>query len=426
MFTTTSLKISVKYCYRLIIVLVVLNILMNHNSGVPEAAAQDVHFPDTNLAAAVRKALNLGATDAITQTRLNALVDLPAHNAGIRALTGLESATNLQRLSLALNRIRDIRPLSGLTNLQWLDISDNPITDLSPLSTLLNLETLFVDQELHEKNPGVLARVIPADTQIYFRRNSAFAVKVTREQLNPPRVPRCGLGWAPASEYEDRSEQPKVMIYALEFAYSQQGYTCSAIEIRTGDATISHLEGWRLYLGTLHNQSSVPIELTQANSQITHNVLRLTPETLGLETFLCSTIGGISHPLPGVHYVLKTDGDILVDSAYSCFIWGQTAWTTVNGKNVESQRRISSAALHKMETPRIERYITDPMEVFITYTGIENFGWDREVFSDWLLALSEETEVAGGNAPSAVYKKLTTSWAALKKPGILRRNEKRR
>jgi len=57
MFTTTSLKISVKYCYRLIIVLVVLNILMNHNSGVPEAAAQDVHFPDTNLAAAVRKAL---------------------------------------------------------------------------------------------------------------------------------------------------------------------------------------------------------------------------------------------------------------------------------------------------------------------------------------------------------------------------------
>jgi len=77
--------------------------------------------------------INLGATDAITQTRLNALVDLPAHNAGIRALTGLESATNLQRLSLALNRIRDIRPLSGLTNLQWLDISDNPITDLSPL-----------------------------------------------------------------------------------------------------------------------------------------------------------------------------------------------------------------------------------------------------------------------------------------------------
>lgn len=426
MFTATSIKISMKYCCRLITVLVVLNILINHNGVLPEAAAQDVHFPDTNLAAAVRKALNLGATDAITQTRLNALVDLPAHNAGIRALTGLESATSLQRLSLARNRIRDLRPLSGLTNLRWLDISYNPITDLNPLSTLLNLETLFVDQELHEKNPGVLARVIPANTRIYFRRNSAFAVKVTREQLNPTTVPRCGLGWAPASEYEDRSEQPKVMIYALEFVYGQHGYTCSAIEIRTGDATISHLEDWKLYLGTLHNPSSTPIELTQANSQITHNVLRLTPETLGLETFLCSTIGGISHPLPGVHYVLKTDEDVLVDSAYSCFVWGQTAWTTVNGKNVESQRRISSAALREMETPRIERYITDAADIFITYTGIEDFGWDREVFSDWLLALSEDAEVAGGNAPSAVYKKLTTSWAALKKPGILRRNERRR
>ena len=204
------------------------------------------------------------------------------------------------------------------------------------------------------------------------------------------------------------------MIYALEFEFREGRYICSAIEIRTGDATVSDLEGWQLYLGTLYNPSYIPIVLTQANSQITDGVLRLTPEMLGLETFPCNTVGGISHPLPGVHYVLKSDANLLVDTAYSCFVWGQNAYTTVNGKNVKSKRRISSAALRDMETPRLERYITDPTGVFITYMDIEAFTWDRAVLSDWLLPASAESQVVGGNAPSA-YRKLTTSWAALKK-----------
>ena len=215
------------------------------------------------------------------------------------------------------------------------------------------------------------------------------------------------------------------MMYALEFTFAHHRYTCSAIEIRTGAATLSHLGGWKLYLGTLYNPSYIPIELTQANSRIRDNVLRLTPEMLGLETFPCNTAGGISHPVPGVHYVLKNDENVLVDTAYSCFIWGQSAYTTVNGINVESPRRISSAALLDMEMPRIERYITDPTGVFITYIGIADFRWERPVLSDWLLASSEETEVAGGNAPFSPYKRLATSWAALKQPESLRRNGKK-
>ena len=224
---------------------------------------------------------------------------------------------------------------------------NNPIGDLSPLSALSKLEVFIIHSEFDEKNPGILARIIPANTQIYFvyPTNPGIGLPIAREGLTRKIAPRCGLGWASQSLYAHHLQQPKVMIYALEFEFREGRYICSAIEIRTGDATVSDLEGWQLYLGTLYNPSYIPIVLTQANSQIADGVLRLTPEMLGLETFPCNTVGGISHPLPGVHYVLKSDENLLVDTAYSCFIWGQNAYTTVNGINVESPRRVSSATL---------------------------------------------------------------------------------
>ena len=152
--------------------------------------------------------------------------------------------------------------------------------------------------------------------------------------------------------------------------------------------------------------------IPEEHSQITDRILRITPEMLGLETFPCNTVNGISHPLPGVQYVLKSDENILVDTAYSCFVWGQNAYTTVNGKNVKSKRRISSAVLRQMETPRLERYISNNIGIYITYMNIEAFTWDRAVLSDWLLP-SSEPSVPG--APSAIQRKLVTSWGGLKK-----------
>ena len=260
-------------------------------------------------------------------------------------------------------------------------------------------------------------------------RAAAARAAVARATVARNRLKQCGLGWASQSQYPPPLEQPKVMIYALEFEYdpaSHGRYICKTIEIRTGDDAIENLAGWHLYLGTLYNPSRIPMTIPEEHSQITDRILRLTPEMLGLETFPCNTAGNISHPLPGVHYVLKTDANVWVDTAYSCYLWGQSAYTMVNGINVESQRRISSAALREMETLRIERYITDPTSVFIRYMGIADFGWDRIVLSDWLLATSEETQVAGGNAPFFPYKKLATSWAAVKQPESFRRNEKRR
>ena len=65
-----------------------------------------------------------------------------------------------------------------------------------------------------------------------------------------------------------------------------------------------------------------------------------------------------------------------------------------------------------METPRLERYISNNIGVFITYMDIEAFTWDRMVLSDWLLAASE---LSAPGAPSAIQRKLVTTWGALKK-----------
>ena len=64
-----------------------------------------------------------------------------------------------------------------------------------------------------------------------------------------------------------------------------------------------------------------------------------------------------------------------------------------------------------------------PNSVFITYTGIEEFEWDRPVLSDWLLSESESSALG---APSAIQRTLVTTWGALKKPEILPRNQKSR
>ena len=370
-------------------------------------------------------------SDISALSDLTNLTELYLSSNEISDISALSDLTNLTELYLSSNRISDISALSGLTNIEWLDISDNEIRDITPLSTLSSLTTLFIDQEVNKNNPGLLARILPANVQIRFRLRSrqtttaATAVTPTTVAAKK-RVKQCGLGWAPQSQSPPQLEQPKVMIYALEFELNQNAYTCSAIEIRTGDPTISHLDGWQLYLGTLYNPSYIPIELTQENSQITDNVLRLTPEMFGQQTFACSNVNMLGFPLPSVHYVLKNESNVTIDRAYSCYMFGQNAYIQVNGEWVESQRRISGQALQSMDIPRIERYITNETGIYITYIPFENFAWDRVVLSDWLLASSEETEVVGGNAPSSPYKKLTTSWAALKKPEILRRNEKRR
>ena len=387
----------------------------------------------TNLRISSNQVSDLSPLAGLTKLR-----DLHFVRNQVSDLSPLAGLTKLQYLFFPINQVSDLSPLENLTELRTLVICYNPYTDISPIAALTNLTNLYIDQTFVEANEALVeattdARLIlcsplpdpPSELDSEpetASREPEPAVKQRR------RIAQCGLGWAPQSRYPPPLEQPKVMIYALEFEYdpdSHARYICNTIEIRTGDDSIENLVGWNLYLGTLYNPSSISLKIPEEHSQITGRILRITPEMLGLETFPCTTVNGISHPLPGVQYVLKTDENVLVDTAYSCFIWGQNAYTTVNGKNVESPRRISSQALREMDTPRIECYVTNPTGIFITYIPFEDFAWDRAVLSDWLLGSSEETVAAGPNAPFLPDKKLTTTWGAIKKHPILRqRNSK--
>ena len=89
---------------------------------------------------------------------------------GIKDLTGLENAINLERinlkeneivdllpisklnklveLKLLRNRISDLTPIKDLTNLEFLDLYANKLTDITPLRNLVNLKHL----DLHNNN----------------------------------------------------------------------------------------------------------------------------------------------------------------------------------------------------------------------------------------------------------------------------------
>ena len=73
------------------------------------ADAQRIRMPDANLAALVRDALGLAPGAPITRQAMQRLTFLDAQRSGIREVTGLEHATQLEALDLFDNEIRDIR-----------------------------------------------------------------------------------------------------------------------------------------------------------------------------------------------------------------------------------------------------------------------------------------------------------------------------
>ena len=101
-----------------------------------------VVFPDPNLEAAVRDALNKPSGD-VTCADMQSLTELNARNRSIEDLEGLQNAVNLTSLNLAVNNISDLTPLEGLTSLTFLNLfSNDNVNDLTPLRRLTNLTTL--------------------------------------------------------------------------------------------------------------------------------------------------------------------------------------------------------------------------------------------------------------------------------------------
>ncbi len=116
--------------------------------------AQVVDIPDSNLRAAVEKALGKASGAIITAADMANLTHLEAKNTNINDLTGLQHATDLTRLDLGAewveaerellnsNSVSNLSPLAGLTNLSQLRLRDNNITDISPLASLISFTRL--------------------------------------------------------------------------------------------------------------------------------------------------------------------------------------------------------------------------------------------------------------------------------------------
>ena len=105
---------------------------------------ESVHIPDPNLRAAIASTLGKAPNAQITVAEMATLKHFRAVDKGIRDLTGLEFATNLETLKLQKNQMSDLSPLSGLKSLKETWIGGKMISDLSPFAELTNLEGLSV------------------------------------------------------------------------------------------------------------------------------------------------------------------------------------------------------------------------------------------------------------------------------------------
>ena len=113
-----------------------------------------VYIPDANLRDAIETALDKAPGAVITAENMKRLVELRGVGRGIRDLTGLETATNLEELYLQNNPISDISPLAGLTKLKEINLRNSSLSDLSPLSELIKLkEVRFSGEAIVDLSP---------------------------------------------------------------------------------------------------------------------------------------------------------------------------------------------------------------------------------------------------------------------------------
>jgi len=103
---------------------------------------ESVHIPDPNLRAAIASTLGKAPNAQITVAEMATLKHFRAIDKGIRDLTGLEFATNLETLELRSNQMSDLSALSSLKSLKETWIEGEMISDLSPFAGLTNLEGL--------------------------------------------------------------------------------------------------------------------------------------------------------------------------------------------------------------------------------------------------------------------------------------------
>ncbi len=139
--------------------------------------ARNVSIPDANLAAAIRQEIG----NAITTDTLLNLTRLEVRNRGIKNLTGLEHAHNLERLELGSeyikgegfvnsNTISDLSPLVGLSKLAYLNLARSGISDISPLAELTQLTELYLHGNNNISDISALSELTQLNILVYCLR----------------------------------------------------------------------------------------------------------------------------------------------------------------------------------------------------------------------------------------------------------------
>jgi hypothetical protein len=84
-------------------------------------------------------------------------------------------STNLNVLSIAINKISDVSPLAGLAKLGELRLEYNEISDISPLTGLTNLERLELQyNKISDFSPLTDNRVSQKSRKVHLARQPGF------------------------------------------------------------------------------------------------------------------------------------------------------------------------------------------------------------------------------------------------------------
>ena len=111
--------------------------------GMDALLGEIVSIPDLNLASAIREAAQLPSGTPITTRTMERLQGIQIHNRGIRDLTGLQLAMNLQQLVLEdESLIADFSPLEKLPQLTSLSLNGTAVWNVTPLANLTQLKAL--------------------------------------------------------------------------------------------------------------------------------------------------------------------------------------------------------------------------------------------------------------------------------------------
>ena len=97
---------------------------------------QDLIIPEPALQNAIARSLGVSERSLSRSLVSEKLTRLEANDLGIRDLSGLEHATNLESLVLRDNLIDDFSPIQKLSKLKNLDLSGNRLSSLSTLAPL--------------------------------------------------------------------------------------------------------------------------------------------------------------------------------------------------------------------------------------------------------------------------------------------------